>query len=158
MALARELGLERRVRFHGVRSHEEALAAIGSADLVVVPSKRAPNGDTESSSLATREALAIGVPVVATSSGGIPENFPPEQRSQLVRENDPEALARGVLACLSDRARWPERTRAAREFVEREFDSRMLARRVASIYEGVVAARGAGGPHTNFSRPEAPVA
>lgn len=137
--LARELGVGSAVRFLGARSHADALEAIRQADLVVVPSRRAPNGDEESSSLVTREALALGTPVVATNSGGIPESFPPEYRDELVAPDDPAALAARVRAVLAGREQWRDRASTGRRWIETEFDSRRLAERIGEIYEQAIA-------------------
>jgi glycosyltransferase involved in cell wall biosynthesis len=139
-ALARDLGIAPRVRFHGGRSHDYVLAAMRQADVVVVPSLRAANGDEESSSLVTREALATGVPVVATQSGGIPESFPPGYRHELVPAGDAEALGSRILSALAERDGWPARADAGRRWIEARFDSKVLARRTATLYEEIVAA------------------
>lgn len=134
-ALARRLGIAERVRFLGPRPHADTLAAIRAAHLVVVPSRRAPNGDEESSSLVAREALASGIQVVATRSGGIAENFPPEHRCELVPPGDPEALAARICELLRSTEQWPARAARARAWVQSQFDSRRMAERLAAIYE-----------------------
>jgi glycosyltransferase involved in cell wall biosynthesis len=64
-ALARMLGLEKRVRFLGLRSNIAALLA--AADLFLLPS------EVEGMPLAVMEAMAQGLPVIATAVGGSPE-------------------------------------------------------------------------------------
>lgn len=136
-ALAHEMGVANRVRFLGGRSHADTLAVLRDTDVVVVCSRRAPNGDEESSCLVAREALAIGVPVVATRSGGIPDNFPAQWQDELVVPDDHQALALRICELLDRRDSWSARAHVGRQWIETEFDSRELARRTAQIYESV---------------------
>jgi glycosyltransferase involved in cell wall biosynthesis len=60
------------------------------ADVYVQPSRRLPSGRTEGTPLALREAMSVGVPVIASAVGGIPEL----RGVRLVPPDDPAALAR----------------------------------------------------------------
>ncbi len=71
--LAHRLGLGRRVRFLGSRSEDEVRAALADADLFVLPSIIADDGQMEGLPVALMEALASGVPTVSTALSGIPE-------------------------------------------------------------------------------------
>jgi N-acetyl-alpha-D-glucosaminyl L-malate synthase BshA len=102
-----DLGLESSVRFLGARGHFEDL--LSRADVFLLPS------ETESFGLAALEALASGVPVVASAVGGLPEVVRDGETGLLVPPADPEALARAVRALLHDETRrraMSERARA----------------------------------------------
>ncbi|EHB55964.1 glycosyl transferase group 1 [Mycolicibacterium rhodesiae JS60] len=71
--LAVRLGLGERVRFLGSRSEDEVRAALADADLFVLPSVVAQDGQMEGLPVALMEALASGVPTVSTALSGIPE-------------------------------------------------------------------------------------
>ena len=105
-ALARELGMERRVRFLGPMPHFDDLLA--RADLFLLPS------ETESFGLAALEALASGVPVVASAVGGIREVVKPGATGLLVPPADPVALADATRSLLEDEPRRLAMARAAR--------------------------------------------
>lgn len=66
-ALARELGIESAVKFHGALSEAETLARIAAADILVLPSFM------EGLPLVIIEAMALGKPVIASGVAGIPE-------------------------------------------------------------------------------------
>ena len=123
--LARDLGLERHVRFLGEVRDVPGLLARSS--LLVLPSL------SEGISLTLLEAMACGLPVVATRVGGTPEVVADGATGRLVEPGDPSDLARGILEL------WPpsDRSRAmgtaARERVVRCFD----ARRMVSEYEAM---------------------
>lgn len=91
---------ERRVVFTGPLSGRALAAAYGVADLLVLPSR------AESYGLVVVEALAHGVPVVATAVGGVPEALGRApigaMPGMLVPPEDPEALAGALRAWLDD--------------------------------------------------------
>jgi len=135
--LAGELGVTHRIRFHGAQSHAQVARAMRNADVLVVPSRRSSVGEEEGSPVAPKEALATGVPVVATAVGGIPHIIAPDYRHELVAPDDPQALGAQVLRVLEARHEWGERARIGRSWVEEQFDSRQLAERIEALYRAV---------------------
>jgi glycosyltransferase involved in cell wall biosynthesis len=108
-----ELGLGDRVRFPGALTGEELVRAYGAADLLVLPSH------TETYGMVVTEALARGVPVLATEVGGVTEalGFGDDgaRPGLLVPPGDPAALSTALRAWLED-AELRDRLRvAARE-------------------------------------------
>lgn len=94
-ALARDLGIEARVRFTGRLDVAEMADLYRQADVVLNPSRV---DNTPNSIL---EALASGVPVVSTNVGGIPYLVEHGQTAWLCEPESPRALADGVLELLS---------------------------------------------------------
>jgi glycosyltransferase involved in cell wall biosynthesis len=90
---ARELGLGDHVRFLGAR--RDIAAMMSAADAFVMPSR------WEGFSLALVEAMACGLPVVATDCGGPREILDGGRLGSLVPVADPEALAAGMLQVMS---------------------------------------------------------
>jgi glycosyltransferase involved in cell wall biosynthesis len=119
--LARELGVEDRVRFVGFR--EDVENVYGAADLVAVPST-APDPLPG----AAIEAAAAGCAVVASAHGGLPEIIRDGETGRLVPPGEPSALARAAAALLDDpglRARLG--AAAARDVRARFAPDRLLA-------------------------------
>jgi glycosyltransferase involved in cell wall biosynthesis len=136
--LAQRLGVADRTDFLGaLPRREDVLEGMRRAHVQVVPSRAMPDGQAEGSPVVTKEAQALGVPLVATDTGGIAETIPPEHRGDLVPGEDPQALAAAISRLLADPALRDARARHAREWVEREFDSERLARRTITLYERV---------------------
>jgi colanic acid/amylovoran biosynthesis glycosyltransferase len=129
------------VRFLGSGDRRHVLAALRRAHVLVVPSRTMPSGEVEGSPVIVKEALAVGVPVVATSSGGLPEVVPPVYRDELVPEDDETALAEQLRQVLTDDGSWRERARIGRQWVEQEFDWGVLGERTAATYARLAAGR-----------------
>jgi glycosyltransferase involved in cell wall biosynthesis len=125
-ALSAELGLGEHVRFVGNIGDVPGLLARASA--VVLPSL------SEGISLTLLEAMARGLPVVATRVGGNPEVVEDGVTGRLVPASDPDALAAALLSV------WPasdctrEMGRAGRERVERLFDVRRMVAEYETLY------------------------
>lgn len=119
------LGLGETVRFLGYRA--DVKDVFGDLDLLVLSS------DTEGLPNVVLEAMALGVPVVATAVGGTPELVKDGDTGWLVPPRDEGRLARAIVDALADPDVATKR-RAARALVEREFDMRGLVRRTHELY------------------------
>ncbi|NGN70286.1 glycosyltransferase family 1 protein [Streptomyces sp. A7024] len=86
-ALARGLGVGDRVRFAGGVSHERMPNLIRSADAVVCTPRYEPFG------MVPLEAMACGVPVLATAVGGQPDTVADEETGLLLPPDDPDMIA-----------------------------------------------------------------
>ena len=92
-------GLTEHVEFRGFVAHEDMVAVYRSAQVLVMPSIW-----WEQFGLVGPEAMACGVPCVASNVGGIPEWLADGERGFLVPPRDAEALAERVIRLLEDRA------------------------------------------------------
>ncbi len=110
---ARDDGLAGRVRFPGPLSGADLARSYGAADLVVLASR------AETYGMVVTEALARGVPVVATEVGGVPEALghgdDGTRPGLLVPPGDPAALAAALRVWLGDAGLRQRLRRAARE-------------------------------------------
>jgi glycosyltransferase involved in cell wall biosynthesis len=114
-----------RVRFLGVRRDVGRL--LDAADLVVLPS------DREGLPMAVLEALAAGVPVVASAVGGIRQLG--GDAVELVAPHRADALAAGVRRVLDDPARREARVSVGRALVGRRYSSARMQSDYDSVYE-----------------------
>ena len=95
-ALARRLGVP--LRLPGFVQRQDVARWMTAADLYVQPSRRLASGRTEGLPVATLEALSLGVPVVASATGGLSELPHQAPRLRLVPADDPAALAAALAA------------------------------------------------------------
>lgn len=128
--LIARLGLRDRVDLPGVLTHADLLARITQADVVLVPSITARDGDREGVPNVLKEAAARGVPIVATRHGGIPEALDDGVSGMLVGEGEPAALAAAVRTLWTDPPLRARLGTAARERMARDFD---VVRQVAEL-------------------------
>lgn len=135
--LRRELGIEANVEFLGARPQEEVITAYGQADLFVLPSVVGSDSGTETQGVVLIEAQAMGLPVVASRVGGIPDSLADGLSGVLVPAGDPEALARKLAELIERRESWEAMGRAGRSFVEEHFNLDRLNDKLVRLYERV---------------------
>lgn len=128
--LVESLGLESAVRYVGVV--DEVAPLLKTADVLLLPS------ETESFGLVALEAMASGVPVVATDVGGLPEVVEHGSTGFLAPVGDIDAMAGYCLQLLEDCSTLKRFARAARKRAA-EFDYRMIVPQYEAVYEKALA-------------------
>lgn len=98
---AEQVGKDR-IRFLGEKTHEELKKIYASADIFVAPSVTAKDGDQEGLGLVLLEAMASGLPVVASKSGGITQIIKDGENGLLCEEKCVWQLAENICALLND--------------------------------------------------------
>lgn len=116
------LGLEDRVTLLGSQPENEVARCLNDADLFVLPSRIAPTGRMEGIPVVLMEALACGVPAVATRLSGIPELVQPGVTGSLADQGDVVSLRASIRSTIEDPDRTQAMAREGRRLVEREFD------------------------------------
>jgi colanic acid/amylovoran biosynthesis glycosyltransferase len=132
--LARRRGVLHRLHFLGTLSEQQVAERLDAADLAVLPSIVARNGDTEGIPNALIEALASGVPAVSTRVSGIPELLHDGVTGLLADPEDAVGLRRAIERTLADPEAAEARARAGRQLVEREFDIDLARRRLVDLF------------------------
>jgi colanic acid/amylovoran biosynthesis glycosyltransferase len=130
---ARELGVD--ASFLGWLTPEEVALQLGQVRALCVPSRRAANGDAEGLPMTVLEAGAQGVPVVATRHSGIPEAVVERESGLLADEGDVEAIARQLVAVLTDHDLWRRLSAGARARIAQDFDPERQAARLERHYD-----------------------
>ncbi|MGQ0634369.1 MAG: glycosyltransferase [Planctomycetaceae bacterium] len=125
-ALSEELSLQSHVRFLGYRRDVRDL--LSDADVFVLSSL------TEGLSISILEAMAVGLPVVATNVGGNPEVVVEEETGLLVPARSPEELASALLRVFRQPNWGAQLGAAGRRRVEQHFDLRQVAAKYEELY------------------------
>jgi L-malate glycosyltransferase len=128
---ARALGVADRVQFLG--RIENVAPLLSSADLFLLPS------DNESFGLSALEALACGVPVVASNAGGIPEVIKEGETGALRAVGDVDAMAAAAVEILGDERRWATMSVAAAADARHRFSEDRVIGQYEATYEDALA-------------------
>jgi glycosyltransferase involved in cell wall biosynthesis len=132
------LGLEREVLFRGALSHEETLATMRGASVLCQPSVTVEYGYAEALGVTLLEAGAMGVPVVATRSGGMPEIVSDGESGFLVEERDARSLADRLARLLADGELRKRMGAAGRKIALERFDARSAGERLEGVYDALL--------------------
>ncbi|MBM3778753.1 MAG: glycosyltransferase family 4 protein [Acidimicrobiia bacterium] len=126
--LARELGIRERVRWLGALTREQVRDALQRADGFALCSRYETFGVT------LVEAMAAGLPVVATRCGG-PQDFVHDGVGRLVAVDDDKGAAAAMQALVHDRAAWRAQAPAIRRFAVERFGEAAVVERLRTVYE-----------------------
>ncbi|PSB01130.1 glycosyltransferase [Merismopedia glauca] len=128
----------RRYQFLGMQPPEVVQKWMNKAYLLCNPSIKAPNGDSEGLGMVFVEAQAMGLPVVSTRHGGIPEAMQEGKTGFLVPERDWEQLSESILKLFTEPILWQHFTENAQSFVHSKFDRRKQSQGLEEIYHTVL--------------------
>jgi len=124
-------GLEDKVLFTGFMANRALHQIYRCADVAVFPSLYEPFG------IVALEAMASGVPVVASDAGGLREVVVHDLTGTSSYANNAESLAWAILRVLNDPARAARLHENARERLQHEFDWSNLASQTIAVYNRV---------------------
>jgi glycosyltransferase involved in cell wall biosynthesis len=130
------LGLRDVVVLAGSRTRRELLADLRRADVFALTPAATADGDRDGIPNALLEAMACGLPVVTTATGGIEEIVTHDRTGLVARPHDVTAIAGHLSALLGDERRRRRLGRQARQAVVREFDSETCSRQLAAVLAG----------------------
>jgi glycosyltransferase involved in cell wall biosynthesis len=122
-----------KVRYLGSVPNHEMHELYVAADLAVLPSLK------EATSIAGLEAMASGLPLVATRVGGLPELIDDEVTGLLVEPGDPRGLGEAINQMIASAELRKYLGRNARERAVNEFNWRIIAVRTLDVYKRVLA-------------------
>ena len=122
------------IHWHGVQPPENVRAILRQSSCLCAPSVVAPNGDRDGIPNTVLEAMAVGLPVIATPVGGIAEALS-NDKGWMIDFLSPLQLANTLTTFastpLEERQR---RIQNARKLIESDFDARKLARNRAKLF------------------------
>ncbi len=116
-------------------AREDVADCLRALDLFVLPSLAEGICNT------ILEAMATGLPVVATDVGGNPDLVQPGVTGALVPAGDPDAMARALMAYPADPARTAREGQAARARAEAAFSMEAMVKGYMAVYDRVLARR-----------------
>lgn len=130
--LVLSLGLNQRVVFHGFQDSAAVEGFLSRASMLVLPTLM------DTSPNVIPEAQIVGVPVIATNVGGVPEMIEHGRTGVLVPPGSVNALTAAILETLRDPEAALTRTRAARADAVREYDPKTQVMKLAEVYRSML--------------------
>lgn len=134
--LITQADLGERCRLSGAATHEKVRETMAEADVLVLPSVTTRSGKMEGLPVVLMEAMAMGLPVVASNLSGIPELVTAGVEGLLVPERDPQALAAALEILAGDPDLRTRMGAAGRVKILESFDQRESARSLAALFRG----------------------
>ena len=139
-------GLEDAVRMPGALTHAEVAAIMRTSRAFLQHSVVAPDGDSEGMPVAVLEALASGLPVIATRHGGIPEAVLHEKTGLLCDEKDVATMAAHIVRIAQDNELAHRLGQGGRDHVCRHFDQRSQLAKLATVIHKAIQFNHSGTP------------
>ncbi|WP_334013441.1 glycosyltransferase family 4 protein [Alteromonas sp. S167] len=129
------LRLENEVTVLERLSDAELRQLYSKTHIFILPSLKAKDGfHEETQAVVIQEAQASGVIVIATNAGGIPECVDDGKSAFLVNDRSADEITEQMLALLSESEDWGRVRRRAREWVEENFCSNVIGKRINDAY------------------------
>src|SRR5256714_2786355 len=135
--LAQKLGVAEKVHFCGFLSQPDLRDLYGRTHIFIHPSETPPDENQEGVPNSILEAMATGLPIIATRHGGIPEAVTENFNGFLSDERDTKSLGRSMVALANSPELYARFSAAARLAVGENFDQEMTIRELERIYEEV---------------------
>ena len=122
----------------GWRDETEIVKILQDTHIFVAPSITAADGNQDAPINVLKEAMAIGLPVVSTYHGGIPELVEDGKSGFLVPEKDVAALADKLGYLIEHPELWSAMGKAGRQFVLEHYNLNLLNDDLMNIYYSLI--------------------
>ncbi len=128
----KKLDLEKRVHFVGFVHHSEMLSYLHSAHIFIRPSL------SEGFGISFIEAMAVGLPVIATPVGGIVDFLTDGVTGLMCEPKNPKSIAQKVEKLMKDKESRDYIIKNAREMVKAEYDWNLIAGEMKEIFKKMI--------------------
>lgn len=133
--LIQDLNVGHIVKLLGWKQHQEIVEILDNSHIFLAPSVTAKGGDQEGTPNVLKEAMAMGLPVISTPHGGIPELIEDGISGFLVPERDADAIAEKLSYLIEHPEVWPQMGQVGRAQVEEKYDMNKLNDELVEIYQ-----------------------
>ena len=136
--LITKLGIADKVKLLGWRQQQEIISILDRSHLFLAPCVTAKDGNQDAPVNTLKEAMAMGLPVIATYHGGIPELVQDGVSGCLVAERDSNAIADKLQYLINNPQLWGCMGQNGRKFVEQHYDINKLNNDLVTIYQNLL--------------------
>jgi colanic acid/amylovoran biosynthesis glycosyltransferase len=139
-SLIQQLQLGKFVKILGWKNQQEIIEILDKSHLFLAPSITAQDGNQDAPVNTLKEAMAMGLPVISTYHGGIPELVEDGVSGFLVPEKNIEAIAEKLRYLITHPHQWEAMGKAGREKVLSNYDKGKLNDELVQIYQSLLTA------------------
>ncbi|BAZ10702.1 glycosyltransferase [Calothrix sp. NIES-4071] len=133
--LITELNIGHIVKLLGWKQQKEIVHILDNSHIFIAPSVTASDGNQDAPVNTLKEAMAMGLPVISTIHGGIPELVQDNISGFLVPERDSDAIAQKLTYLISHPQLWEQMGTSGRARVEEKYDMNKLNDELVTIYQ-----------------------
>jgi colanic acid/amylovoran biosynthesis glycosyltransferase len=137
-ALIHKLKLDKFVKILGWKNQQEIIEILENSHLFLAPSITAQDGNQDAPVNTLKEAMAMGLPVISTYHGGIPELVEDGVSGFLVPEKNTEAITEKLRYLITHSEQWPAMGKSGREKVLANYDKVKLNDELVQIYQSLL--------------------
>lgn len=131
-ALSSRLSVQERISFLGYLEHEEMIGHLQNADIFIRPSLSEGLGNS------FLEAMAVGIPVIATSVGGIPDFLTNEVTGLFCEVNNPKSIADKVEMYLENDELRKKIVSNAQNMVTQKYDWNLISQKMENLFNKII--------------------
>jgi len=135
--ISSKLGIQDRVIMPGAVSRQNVPVYFKMADIFVVPSIRHESGAVDGLPVVVPEAMASGLPVIASDVGGIPVLIKDGYNGILVRERDVDAIAENIISLLNDHNKRKQFGERSRHIIDNSVNYNTISDYFSMLYEEI---------------------
>ncbi|MFH7030170.1 MAG: glycosyltransferase [Heteroscytonema crispum UTEX LB 1556] len=135
--LTQELNIAEQVKLLGWKNQPEIIKILEESHIFIAPSVTARDGNQDAPVNTLKEAMAMGLPVIGTLHGGIPELIEDGISGFLVPERDDLAIADKFKYLIEHPEIWEQMGKAGRAYIEANYDMNKLNDELVEIYRQV---------------------
>lgn len=140
------LNAEKSIKLLGSKSQSEIIELLLTSHIFIAPSVTASDGNQDAPINVLKEAMAMGLPVISTIHGGIPELVEEGVSGFLVPERDEKAIADKLIYLIEHPEDWAAMGEAGRSKVEQNYDLNRLNDKLVALYESLLSSEKAPQP------------
>ncbi|NJL62951.1 MAG: colanic acid biosynthesis glycosyltransferase WcaL [Methylacidiphilales bacterium] len=132
-----EFCVEEKIHLLGWKNQQEIIEVLDNSHIFIAPSVTAKDGNQDAPVNTLKEAMAMGLPVIGTYHGGIPELVEDGISGFLVPERDASAIANKILYLIEHPEIWLSMGKAGSSYVEKHYNMHQLNHELVEIYQQV---------------------
>jgi colanic acid/amylovoran biosynthesis glycosyltransferase len=133
--LINQLKISDKVHLIGWKTQAEVIEHLDKSHIFIAPSITAKDGNQDAPVNTLKEAMLMGLPVIGTNHGGIPELIEDRVSGLIVPERNESAIAQSLEYLISHPEIWFSMGKAGCEFVKKNYDIEKLNDELIEIYQ-----------------------